>query len=104
MIDRNAAIAIVRAHLLNCKIVGGGDMVLLDERTLERSFGWVCFYDSRKFVESHDDRWSVLGNGPLIVDRTDGSVHLTGTARPVEFFLERYARERGPRADAPKAP
>jgi hypothetical protein len=34
----------------------------------------------------------VLGNAPFIVDRKDGSIHLTGTAYPIEQYLKSYIR------------
>jgi hypothetical protein len=34
----------------------------------------------------------IAGNAPFIVGKRDGSIHETGTAEPVEFYLERYER------------
>lgn len=68
--------------------------VILDEETIERSFGWVFFYQSREHLETGDLSSMLAGNAPLIVDREDGSVHVTGTAEPVELYLARYERER----------
>jgi hypothetical protein len=62
-------------------------LVLFDDATLERDFGWVFFYGS-----PHDEL--LAGNGPFIVDSRDGSVHVTGTAHRVEEYLEAYARYR----------
>jgi hypothetical protein len=50
---------------------------LLLTNTLERDFGWVFFYGPS------DPSTAVAGNAPLIVDREDGSVHVTGTAFPM---------------------
>jgi hypothetical protein len=33
----------------------------------------------------------MAGNAPFIVDRNDGSIHVTGTAYPTEQYLESYA-------------
>lgn len=59
---------------------------LLSEQTLEREFGWVFFYGPV------DEAVLVGGNAPLIVDRRDGSIHVTGTALPTETYLETYSR------------
>lgn len=66
----------------------GVALVLFDDATLERDFGWVFFYGS-----PHDEL--LAGNAPFIVDSHDGSVHVTGTAHRVEEYLEAYARRRG---------
>ncbi len=93
MIDRTEARRIVADHL------GEGDLsqegftpVILDEETLERTFGWVFFYQSQEYLTTGDFRLMLGGNAPLIVDREDGSLHVTGTAEPVENYVARYER------------
>jgi len=73
----------------------GDEIVLLEAETLERSFGWVFFYTSRRYEETRSISDMLVGNAPLIVDRRDGTVHYTGTGRPVEFYLEQYEARRG---------
>ena len=51
----------------------------------ERPFGWVFSYGPT------DPTIAVAGNAPFIVDRHDGSIHVTGTAHPLEMYLESYA-------------
>ena len=58
----------------------------------EYDVGWVFFYDSIAHQESGEFRDALAGNAPILVDRTDGSVHVTGTARPVAEYIERYRR------------
>lgn len=48
-------------------------------------FGWV-------FFPATPGGGGYLGGAPILVDRRDGSVHVTGTARPIEVYLEAYAR------------
>jgi hypothetical protein len=31
-----------------------------------------------------------VGNAPLIVDRLDGCMYVTGTAKPVNFYISEY--------------
>ena len=97
MIDRDAALAIARTYLGQSKMRDGTDLVVREDRTLEKPFGWVVFWDSRTFVETGDPQLAAIGNGPLIIDRVDGSVHPTGSTRPLERFFERYERERAKR-------
>jgi Immunity protein 35 len=93
MIDRNAATAIARAHL--AKISGGSpNRALLEEQTLERPCGWIFFCTSRRFLETGDYRDALAGNAPFIVDRDDGSVHTTGTGRPIEHYVAEYEQRR----------
>jgi hypothetical protein len=61
-------------------------LVLYPRKTIERYFGWVFFYGPS------DSSIKVAGNAPFIVDRKDGDIHSTGTAFPVERYLESYDR------------
>ena len=59
--------------------------------TMERPFGWVFFYQSRRYLESGDRGHRLAGNGPLIVNKSSGELVALGTARPVEEGLAEYA-------------
>jgi hypothetical protein len=85
---RQIALSYVKAHERGY----GAELVLLDRYTIERSFGWVFFYDSKRHDETGDFRDAVAGNAPIVVTREDGRVHVTGTALPVEHYLEKFNR------------
>jgi hypothetical protein len=68
---------------------------IVDEATIETSWGWVFFYQSRRFLETGDPSWCLVGNAPVIVDAETGAVTITGTAFPVEAYIAEYERERG---------
>ena len=61
-------------------------------RVDEHDFGWVYFYDGSRHVETGDVRDAVAGNAPLIVDRKDGKLYITGTAHPIEHYLHEFRR------------
>ncbi len=61
-------------------------------RVDEHDFGWVYFYDGSIHLETGDVSDAVAGNAPLIVDRTDGKLYITGTARPIEHYLAEFRR------------
>ena len=71
---------------------GPEEIVLLDEHTIERPWGWVFFYTTRGWRDG-DTRYAVGGNAPYIVNRFDGSLRLTGTAVPIEHYIEEYEAE-----------
>lgn len=70
------------------------DLVLMPESTIERPFGWVFFYDSRRYIETGDSSLAVCGNAPVIVNRHTGELWVTGTAHPVERYIEEYEASR----------
>lgn len=56
----------------------------------EHDFGWVYFYNSKEYAETGDFRCALAGNSPLIVDRHEGKLYVTGTAEPVEHYLRQF--------------
>lgn len=74
-------------------------MVLQEEKTQERSFGWVFAYTTRRYLETGDFNDTVPGVGPLIVFRHDGSFEFLTTSLPPERSLqdveERWEAEHG---------
>ena len=69
---------------------GAPELVLLHEETIERDFGWVFFYQSKRFLETGNISDILAGNPPLVVTKSDGRLHETGTAYPVEHYLQRF--------------
>jgi hypothetical protein len=61
-------------------------------RVDEHDFGWVYFYDGSIHAATGNLSDAVVGNGPLIVDKADGKLYITGTARPIEHYLEEFRR------------
>ncbi len=65
-------------------------LLVVDKHTIERPWGWVFFYNFRRFVETGDYRYAAGGNAPLIVERESGRVLVAGTAHSTEFYLANY--------------
>jgi hypothetical protein len=71
------------------------EAVILDENTVETDFGWIFFWNSKRYLEPGDYRDTLAGNVPLIVDRANSSVHETCTFLPIEEIINRYRTVRG---------
>jgi hypothetical protein len=67
-----------------------GHAALMHKQTITKPYGWVFFYQTRKWLETGDFRHAMVGNAPIIVDRIDGNVLVTGTALPVDDYLAKY--------------
>ncbi len=72
-----------------------GRELALQNCTIEKSFGWILFYQSKRYLETGDIRNAVAGNAPIVVAKSDGRIHVTGTGRPLEYFLEQLAVAEG---------
>jgi len=68
------------------------DVVLVDEQTMEKEWGWVFFYTSARYLESRNPLHALFGNAPYIVNRHTGKIHVTGTAQSIEHYIAEYER------------
>lgn len=68
------------------------DAIVLEGDPREEPFGWVFFYNSRRFLETEDYSYALMGNAPIVVMRDSGEVRGTGTAKPLEEYLEEFRR------------
>jgi hypothetical protein len=65
---------------------------LLESETIAFDYGWVFFYQSDEFVKTGNTSKLVGGNAPIIVDKYDGSIILTGTSKSTKYYIEVYSR------------
>ena len=72
------------------QVATDGAGAILDQATLDKPYGWVFFYSTKKFVETGDPRDGLVGNAPLIFNRITGEYRVTGTAHPIEHYLSEY--------------
>jgi Immunity protein 35 len=73
---RQVASAWLAAHQvrINDRLI---NLCILDEHTINTDFGWVSFWQPRSFVDSGNFSDTLAGNGPVIVDRRDGTLNRT---------------------------
>ena len=87
MLTREAAEKLVLEHVTGPL---NRDTVCITE-VLERPFGWVFYYDSKRFIQTGDDKHAMLGNFPVLVDRHSCTLHSTGLGK-IEDYIERYEK------------
>jgi hypothetical protein len=71
---------------------------IIDAATQEHEFGWVFFYNSRRYLETGEFSYALAGNAPLLIERLSGRLWTLGTARSVEFYLDNFRRSGDPHA------
>ena len=69
---------------------------LVEAATIAGDFGWVFFWQSQAYLETGDETTVLVGNAPLLIARADGRLHETGTARPIETYIENFKRSGDP--------
>jgi hypothetical protein len=72
------------------------EIIIIDEATIEKPWGWVFFFSSKKWMETNDTKYAIAGNAPIIVEKATGKLITTGTARETEYYIENYERTGNP--------
>lgn len=91
MIDIETAKAIARKYVGGITYpVDGDELILLEDKILEKPYGWVFYYTSKRFYIDKDETFALAGNAPILIDRQAGEVHVLGTARPLEDYLREW--------------
>ena len=63
-------------------------------RVIEKSFGWIFFYQSTEYVETGTFRKMLAGNAPFVIDIKDGKLQVFGTAHSIDTYIEQYEASR----------
>ena len=94
MITKEEALklAMSRVHELGA---GGEEFALALDRTIERDRCYVFFYNTKRFLETGENRYRLAGNGPILVSKYDGYLQAYGSNRPVEVFVSDFERQIG---------
>jgi hypothetical protein len=66
------------------------EFIIIDDQVIATEFGWVFPYNSKKFLETKELIYAVLGNAPIIFDNRDDSIHITGTSHGMAFYIEQH--------------
>ena len=87
MVTRDDAREIAEQQLQQLYADGADALAIDDRATREEDFGWIFFYQSKKYLNDGDPDERLVGNAPIVVDR-DGEMHMTGTGEALDHYLE----------------
>ena len=68
-------------------------MLVNTSLTDEKSWGWIIYYQSQKYIETKNEKYLLAGNGPYFVNKNTGEMLYTGTAETVEKYIEWYENQ-----------
>lgn len=60
----------------------------------EFSKGWFFCYQSKEYLETGNFSAQLAGNGPFLIDKETGELHVLGTAKPLEEYLDQYVKSK----------
>jgi hypothetical protein len=77
-------------------IVCRGRARIVREATIAKPYGWVFFYQSKEFLDQGNETAVLAGNAPILVDRHRDELRVTGTAKPLDYYLKDYEKSLPP--------
>ncbi|MGW0655761.1 YrhB domain-containing protein, partial [Streptomyces umbrinus] len=76
MISKERAVELVESLLAAERLTWAGPVRELAVYGVEEhAVGWLVFWNSAEYARTRDLRDNLVGNGPYLVDRYDGSIH-----------------------------
>lgn len=90
MIDHATARALALTKIQQIWSIKDDEPSILDDATREEDFGWVFFYNTRRFHQTREYRFRLAGNGPIVVDRQTGHVAVLATSGGVEAQIAHF--------------
>jgi hypothetical protein len=67
-------------------------LVIMGEQ--EFDIGWAFFYNTERYCRTGELTDMLVGNSPILIDRRTGEVLATGTAHPIEHYVDGHTRDR----------
>ena len=92
MVTREEAQFLVEAMIAESDLRDGDLPTVVEDATIEKTWGWVFFYEWRRFLETGDNSSRLLANAPLIVNARTGVTTDIGKADPIEHHMAEYER------------
>ena len=71
--------------LLEC-----GPIVVIDEYTIVKPYGWVFFFNTQKYVKTKDRRCCLIGSGVAIFKSSDSSLTLLPTHLETDIAVKNF--------------
>ena|SRR5438309_510488 len=62
---------------------------ILEDQTIEKPYGWIFFYQSKRYLDTKAITDMLVGNGPILVEKS-GKAILLPSAIPPDEALRRY--------------
>lgn len=69
--------------------------MLVDNLTIIKPYGWVFFYNTRRYAETGDVLYALGGNGPVVVERETGRMSHLGTLHVAEQSIAAFESNHG---------
>lgn len=95
MISETEAIEIATRFIADMAPAVDGGVAIVSARTLRKPYGWVFFYNAKRYLDTGDPLEGLGGNGPVVVEGESGRAQaLSSSVDPVVAIME-FEKSRG---------
>jgi hypothetical protein len=63
---------------------------IVDDLIVEKEWGWIFIYQSRRWIDTRDRRYMVLGLCPIVVEKYDGGLYYLDEGTSMEECVHKY--------------
>ncbi|HEX8463675.1 MAG TPA: hypothetical protein VF627_03570 [Abditibacterium sp.] len=71
-----------------------GPIVVMDEYTIDKPYGWIFFWNTLKFHETKDRKFSIVGGGRSAFETSDSSITILPSYLDTQDAIEEYEKNR----------
>jgi hypothetical protein len=87
MLDLETAKRKVLSFLNTTYSIEGDELAIREDFFIEKDYGWIFSYDSKKFFETGEFRFRRVGNHPVLILKDSGEIYLVATTQILENVL-----------------
>jgi hypothetical protein len=92
---RDAAKQALEDYLRSLHSAPDEAVVILDEFTIEKPYGWIFFYQTKLYIETGNVSYALAGNGPVVVRAGTHEIETLSTAISTERAVAEFERQNG---------
>jgi hypothetical protein len=72
------------------------ELTIAEERSIQKEYGMVFYFNSKKFVEDKIEKAKLIGCSPFLVENKTGKIIVFGTNRSIDYYIQEYEAGRWP--------
>jgi oxalate decarboxylase/phosphoglucose isomerase-like protein (cupin superfamily) len=70
------------------------ELILIKKSEVKKEYGKIYYYNTKKFIETREFEYALLGNAPFLVEKATGKIIVFGTSQPKEYYIKEYEEGR----------
>ena len=88
MLTKNEILNIANKYVKEIEKTSKIDTIIVKEAIIEKQYGFIFSYTSKKYYETRNSKYAVAGNAPFLVENETGKIIVFGTAHSKNFYIE----------------